>query len=451
MSFRDRIRNRPVPKTKYLNPDDIPKAIETLLPPDKVEELSRDAHFVERERKVHPYEFLITLVLGFGIRLQRTLSSLRNDYHDLTKIDFSESAWHDRFDKNLILFLKSCIELAMTQMGGEVNRTLSSKLERFKDIMIQDSTVVRLCAALIRKWPATRSRKPAAGLKVSMLISAVAASPTKVSIHGERLHDSRTLSIGEWVRGKILLVDLGFFKFRMFARIGECGGYFVSRLKENANPLFLSSFRVHRGQAIDLAGKHWKDIKDRLAREILDAGVEVGFSRRAYNGKRSMDTLPLRLVAVYNTEAEKYHVYITNIQPDVLSAEDVAEVYRVRWDIEMLFKELKSRYSFDEIKSADENVVEGLIWTGILTLLVSRRLFNVLRKSAPIEIAVRYTPMRWATTFVETAHYLQNVLKGYFGFGTLDDEELKKLAWLYEIHSLDPHINRHRLPDGWFH
>jgi putative transposase len=443
--------NRPVPNTKYLNPEDIPKAIETLLLPDKVEELARKARFVERERKIHPYEFLITLVLGFGIRLQRTLSSLRNNYYDLTKIDFSESAWHDRFNKNLIHFLKDCVALAMTQMANEVNRTLSPKLDRFKDILIQDSTVIRLCAALIRKWPATRSRKPAAGLKVSMLISAVAAGPQKVAIHGERLHDSRTLRIGEWVKDRILLVDLGFFKFRLFARIDECGGYFVSRLKENANPLFVSSLRVHRGQSIEIAGKHWKEIKDRLARSILDAEVEVGFAHRAYNGKRSRDVMPLRLVAVYNAEAERYHVYITNIKPDVLSAEDVAELYRVRWDIEMLFKELKSRYSFDEIKSADENVVEGLIWVGILTLLVSRRLFNVLRKSAPVEMAVRYTPMRWATTFVETAHNLQLVLKGYFGFGPSYDEELKKLAWLYEISTLDPHINRHRLPDGWFH
>ena len=50
--------NRPVPSTKYLNPDDIPKAIETLLPPDKVEKVAREAHFVERERKTHPYAFI---------------------------------------------------------------------------------------------------------------------------------------------------------------------------------------------------------------------------------------------------------------------------------------------------------------------------------------------------------------------------------------------------------
>ena len=236
----------------------------------------------------------------------------------------------------------------------------------------------------------------------------------------------------------------------MFARIKECGGYFVSRLKENANPIFLSSLRIHRGHAIEIAGKRWKDIKDRLARGVLDAEVQVGFSRRSYNGNSRRDTMELRLVAVYNLEAEKYQVYITNIQSDVLAAEDIAELYRVRWDIEMLFKELKSRYAFDAIKSADPDVVEALIWVGILTLLFSRQLFNVLRKSAPPAIAVRYTPLRWANTFVETSTFLQVALLGWFGFEKPTEEGFKRLAWIYEIDTLNPHVNRHRLPDGWF-
>ena len=120
-----------------------------------------------------------------------------------------------------------------------------------------------------------------------------------------------------------------------------------------------------------------------------------------------------RIIAAMGLERED--TYITNIPPDALSAEDVAELYRVRWDIEMIFKELKSKYSLDVIKSANPNVVEGLIWVGILTLLVSRRLFNVLRASAPIEHAVRYTPLRWATTFVENATLLEISLLGYFG------------------------------------
>lgn len=340
--------------------------------------------------------------------------------------------------------------MAIQQMAGETNRILSPKMKWVKDILIQDSSIIRLSASLMKKYPATRSRGKAAGLKVSLLVSAVASSPQTVTIHGERIHETKTLKIGKWVKDKLLLVDLGFFKFQMFARIQENGGYFLSRLKGNANPLFLSLHRTYRGNAIQLVGKQWKDIKDNMMREVLDAEVEVSFSRRAYNGKQSKDAMPLRLVAIYNEEAKRYHVYITNIPPDTLCAEDVAELYRVRWDIEMIFKELKSKYSLDAIKSANPDVVEGLVWVGILTLLVSRRLFNVLRASAPIEQAVRYTPLRWANAFVENATLLEICLLGYFGYEKPYEGGLKRLAWVYELHSLDPHAKRHRLPDGWY-
>ena len=116
----------------------------------------------------------------------------------------------------------------------------------------------------------------------------------------------------------------------------------------------------------------------------------------------------------------------------------------------MIFKELKSKYSLDAITSANPNVVEGLIWVGILTLLVSRRLFNVLRASAPIEHASRYTPLRWANAFVENATLLEISLLGHFGYEKPYENGFKKLAWIYEINSFDPHKNRRRLPEGWY-
>ncbi len=445
-----RKKSLPEPTPKYLNPDDIPKSLESLFPQDKVEQLAHQTGFTKRIRKIAPYLFFWNLVLGFGVFLQRTLESLRKGYSDLAGIKFSQSAWHDRFNKETVKFLHACVELALKQMAGETNRKLSQKMQWVKDILIQDSSIVRLSAALMKKFPVVRARGKAAGLKVSLLVSAVASSPQKVTIHGERVHETKTLKIGPWVKDKLLLVDLGFFKFQMFTRIQENGGFFLTRLKDNANPLILSSLRTYRGNAIELEGKHWKDVREKMKREVLDAEVEVSFSRRVYNGKKSKDTKAFRLVAIYNNEAKKYHVYLTNIPPDALSAENIAELYRVRWDIEMIFKELKSKYSFDVIKSANPNVVEGLIWVGILTLLVSRRLFNVLRASAPIEQAVLYTSLRWANTFVENATLLEICLMGHFGFDEPSKRRLKKLAWIYEIHSLDPHKKRHRLPDGWY-
>ena len=64
-----------------------------------------------------------------------------------------------------------------------------------------------------------------------------------------------------------------------------------------------------------------------LKRQVIDVEVEVKFKRRAYNGKQKGDTKRFRLVATYNVEEGKYHLYITNITVDRLDAEDIAVLY----------------------------------------------------------------------------------------------------------------------------
>jgi IS4 transposase len=421
----------------------------SLLPVERVREIARETGFVKRERDVDPVAFLWVLVLGFGVRMQRTFESWRKRYQEETGDDLSYGSWYPRFSAGLVRFTRECVVLAMQNLASGVTRSLGERLQRFKDIMIQDGSVIRLHEKLAKRWPATRSRKVAAGVKVALLVSAVANGPKNVTIHGERTPDAKTLRVGSWVRDRILLIDLGFYKFQMFARIAENGGFFVSRLKENANPLILFSHIVHRGRAIDLSGKTWQEVEPLLRREVLDAEVEISFRRRGYAGKRSGDTMRVRLVAVWNDEARKYHVYITNITPDVLTPEEVAALYAVRWDIELVFKELKSCYAMDEIKTTNHHAVLALIWVAILTLIVSRRYYNVLIAPLPVERRTRYTSLRWARVFAESADKLLVITLDRLGLARNDGIDAGRLAELQMKNALDPHVNRRRLKDGW--
>ena len=421
----------------------------SLLPEDRVRQLARSTGLVKREREIDPVAMMWVLVLGFGVRLQRTLAGLKREYEFETLTNLSDGSWYERFTPELVGFLRGCVGLGIEQLAAEASGKLGERLKGFKDLMVQDSTVIRLHAKLAKTFPATRARKVAAGVKVSLLISAVANGPKKVAIFGERTPEAHMLRVGPWVKDRILLVDLGFYKFQLFARIAENGGYFITRLKDNANPLLVASHTVHRGRAIELAGKHWQDVLPRLAREVLDAEVEVAFSRRKYRGKKSGDALRVRLVAVWNEEARDYHVYLTNLPAEVLDAKEIADLYAVRWEIELVFKELKSRYALDEIPSANKQVVEALVWTAILTLLVSRRLYNYMRSRARASEQPRYTRLRWATVFVQWAPRVMRWMAKHYGFAA-SWEELEALEGrVLHSHALDPHVERERLMQGW--
>lgn len=442
--------SRKGPSPNYISPDDMPNELEQLFPTETVQEISLSTGFVERERIVHPVPFLWSLVLGFGTYLQRTLAGLRRTYEKEAGERIAESSWYERFNPSLVKFLKGCVLHALNQTANDAVRQLDEKVKIFKDILIKDSTIIRLHEVLASKWPAVRSRKVAAGIKVSLLISAIGNGVKNIRIKSERTPEVKTIRIGPWIKDRIILFDLGFYKYQLFARIKENGGYFVSRLKNNSNPLLLKSYKTHRGRSIDLSGVHWKDVKDKLKRKVVDAEVEVSFKRRKYKGKKRNDKMSLRLVAIYDTEDEKYHTYLTNIPPDVLSAENIAALYGVRWEIELVFKELKSNYALDQVKTTKATIVRGLIWTSILTLIVSRRLYSLLLRSVPRKLVPRYTPLRWSTVFAENGQMLLDVMMGHIGFEEVYKGRCEKLAWLYEIQALDPHVKRHRLREGWY-
>ncbi len=118
-------------------------------------------------------------------------------------------------------------------------------------------------------------------------------------------------------------------------------------------------------------GKPISECIQQLSGKDVDAVVKIAFKRRKYKGKQKKDEMLVRLVAIYNDEDEKHHIYITNIQKDVLNAKDIAKLYGARWDIELLFKELKSRYALDVLETKNVQIIEAFIWTSMLTLIVA--------------------------------------------------------------------------------
>lgn len=432
---------RPTP----LRDNEVEQALERLLPAETIATFARETGFVRRERKVDPVAFLWVLVLHFGVRLERRLAALKKGYDEIAQLPtLSYPGYYLRFTPELSKFLQRCLEHALGELAHEPGRELDERLARYEDLLLEDSTVIRLHASLAKKWPATRSKKVAAGIKVDALVSVRSNGPKTLALVGERTADVKILRLGPWVKDRILLADLGYYSHRHFAKIQENGGYFVSRHKANADPLFVRSLTVHRGRAIELEGKRLSEVLPKLERGVLDAEVELSFSRRVYGGKRSSDTLACRLVAVWDEVHEEYHLFVTNLGPEVLSAEEVAKLYRMRWEIELLFKELKSHYALDQVRTTNPDVVEALVWSALLTLVVSRRLHNLVRARAPLELRARYTQMRWAIEFREVGDSIFRCLLAYLGYDEATEGDRYRINYRLTEASIDPHVNRRR-------
>jgi IS4 transposase len=113
---------------------------------------------------------------------------------------------------------------------------------------------------------------------------------------------------------------------------------------------------------------------DDLHRDVIDAKSEVEFKRRVYNGTRSRAVEKFRVVGIWNEDQQQYHLYITNLPADDYAASDIAKLYQARWEVELLFRELKTTYALDEMNTDKPEVVEALILISLISLVVSRTL-----------------------------------------------------------------------------
>ena len=80
----------------------------------------------------------------------------------------------------------------------------------------------------------------------------------------------------------------------------------------------------------------------------------------------------LRLIALWNPASKKHVLLLTNTDQAVLDLTAIGRLYRLRWQIELLFKELKSHTELRRFLTANEHIAEGFIGATLCALIIRR-------------------------------------------------------------------------------
>jgi IS4 transposase len=412
------------------------RVLSSLIPDDLLRTIAKEVGLIVRQRKLDIVALFWTLVLGFGSTRKRRLSGLRRTYQKRTGLNVVPSSFYDWFTPTLVRFQKQVLLAVLPQMALPT-RALTKRLASFADLLVADATVIKLHDLLKETFPGCRTNASKAAAKLHLVMSVVGRGPRSVRITPERTHESTVLSVGPWVKDRLLLFDLGYFKYQLFARIEHNGGYFISRLKANANPTLTTLLRKVRGRSIAIASRKLKDVLPELERQVLDAMAQVTFKRRSYRGKSKTDTASFRVIAVRNAQTDAYHLYITNIPPERLSAEEIAQCYAARWEVELLFRQLKEVFHLAELPSRKSHIVEALLYAALFSLMAARSFWLELCRVFPTECS-RWTPERWSAIFEASA---EDLLALRFARHRDQESSLKLLQmWFRELP--DPNLKR---------
>lgn len=408
-----------------------------MFPRSELRRLARSTGMCRRRRKVDPFAFFAVLLLTMDGTRHRSLADLRRSFEKVTGVRLTPSSFYGHFTPALTRFLRAILARVLeTTAGGDEGTRVA--LGSIREVLCVDSTVIRLHEALAKVFPACRTNHTKAAAKLHTVLNVRGCGPTRVKITGERVHDGPVLRAGRWVRGRLLLFDLGYFRYQLFDAIGRQGGFYLTRLKENANPQILTLHRSHRARAVEVEGRGLAEIKRDLRGEVLDAEAQVHFRRRPYLCLRSGASLRVRIVGLRDTERGTHHWYITNLPPEVVAAEAIGRLYAARWMVELLFREMKSCYHFESMPSRKAHIVEGFLYLGVITVVTSRSLLAAVRRWG--RLGDRRIPLeRWARLFASAAQSVLATVLDPIRQGRLRE---RRLLQFLVAEAPDPNVGR---------
>jgi len=429
----------------------IKEILEKYLSYEEIYGAAIKTDFLIRERKTDPVVFLLTLVLGKFSQEKPSIAKYNRIYNSNVDEDnvIEYNSFYARFDETSLRFVNECLSICLNKAMSESNVELYGYLKKFQDLLIQDNTIVRIHSAFSDKFPAARARCKAAGIKIAYLFSVVCNSPMKVTFTSENTNDNKTLEIDSWIKDRLLLIDRGFFKHETFAKIKENGGYFVSRVKKTSKPRIKElSLDIPEHLRNKCEGKDIYETMKTLKGRDIDATVTLNYLKKNLNGKNSDTPFELRFIAIYDSELEEYYIYLTNLSREY-KADAIAGLYSLRWDIELIFKEIKSEYGTGKIKTKNEYLMEILLKIPILTLIISRKLFwSVIELVDEIE-RENYRITKWCRIFAENSI---RILKAYTSDKKGNDHNLD---WDWILRDLirgtrSAHKNRNYLTQDYY-
>ena len=202
-----------------------------------------------------------------------------------------------------------------------------------------DSTTIDLCLSVF--WWAKFCKKKG-GIKVHTLFDIETQIPTFFHITEALVHDSKAMKEIPYESGSYYIFDRAYNSFKMLYKIHQIDAFFVIRAKNN----------------LQFKSIKWKR---RLPKNVLsDVTIELaGFYPSQYYPET------LRLVRYWDEEQEREFIFLTNAMQ--ISALQVAELYKNRWQVELFFKWLKQHLKIKKFWGTTENAVRIQIYVAICT------------------------------------------------------------------------------------
>ena len=218
-------------------------------------------------------------------------------------------------------------------------------------LQIIDSTTITLFSNLIFKGvgrhPKTGKKK--GGIKVHTVIHANEGVPSDIRFTSAATNDSFMLKPTSLNKGDIMAMDRAYIDYEKFEQLSERGVVYVTKMKKS------------------LKYKILKDTAYQTPDGLMEVRVqEVVFTKKQKDGERLEHHA--RIVTYVDEEKRKPISLLTNDTD--LDPEEIVAIYRKRWEIELLFKQMKQNFPLKYFYGESANAIKIQIWVTLIANLL---------------------------------------------------------------------------------
>lgn len=226
------------------------------------------------------------------------------------------------------------------------------------EVFALDSTTISLSINLFT-WAEGKYSRGA--VKVHTLLNLRGSIPEFAYITDGKYHDSNALDVIAPQPGAIYLMDKAYVDFEALYRMHQEDAFFVTRAKSSLKyEIKEQNFNIDQTTGL---------------RSDQTIALTVAKSKRLYPDF-------LRLVEYYDSEKDLRLVFLSNNFE--VSALEVANLYKNRWQIEVFFKWIKQNLVIKKLWGHSPNAVKIHIWAAICAYLIVAYIKHTLKSNYSI-------------------------------------------------------------------
>lgn len=355
-----------------------------LLRPERCQQLARQCGWCKRQGKISSFEFLYSLALGQGSALDLTLNAQANS---LSR-PVTRQALDQRYTPEAVAYFKAAFQQALQgTLHWPMDSPMALRLRsRFAAVRLFDSTQCPCSDALASLFPACGGGGTQAGLKVLLSHEYGTSQLRPLDLLASKRSDQGLADLAAQCvqKDEIGIFDKGFYKAQALRGIAQREGYFLIPWLRSVS-LWLTHGQdrlVELDVAAELkatsdACREWSGVQLGQTENSRLGGVRLiayRLSEECAGRRRAQLREKCRTYGRQPTaealELAGWLILLTNAPAAKLSTQAAGYLYRVRWQIELIFKQWKSVLRLDVIPSDNPYRVQCEVWARLLAALL---------------------------------------------------------------------------------